>query len=82
MNLFPTEAYLTRVRPELNMQRFYTLSIVPDLFGGCSLVRRWGRIGSSGSSKRIEYYEHEGKAVDALMDWIKAKTKRGYQVMS
>lgn len=82
MNLFLTEAYLTRVSPEQNMRRFYMLHIVPDLFGGCSLVRSWGRIGSGGGSKRIEYYPYEGKAVDALIDWIKVKTKRGYQVMS
>ena len=82
MNLFPTEAYLTRVNPEQNMQRFYMLHIVPDLFGGCSLVRRWGRIGSGGGSKRIEHYAYEGKAVDALMNWIAVKAKRGYQVIS
>lgn len=82
MNLFPTNAYLTRVSTVQNMYRFYTLHIEPDLFGGCSLVRRWGRIGSSGGQKRIEHYPHEGMAVDAVSQWIAQKVKRGYQVMS
>ena len=77
MELFPTSAYLTKVRPAENMRRFYALQVVPDLFGGCSLVRRWGRIGTYGSS-RIEHFPSEGVALDALRDWMEAKAKRGY----
>jgi len=34
--------------PEQSMNRFYRASLQPDLFGGCSLIREWGRIGSGG----------------------------------
>lgn len=77
MELFPTSAFLTKVRPPENMRRFYALQLMPDLFGGCSLVRRWGRLGTYGQT-RVDHYEAEGLAVDALRDWIAAKTKRGY----
>ena len=59
------------------MRRFYALQVMPDLFGGCSLIRRWGRIGTYGAD-RIEHFPSEGAALDALRDWIDAKAKRGY----
>jgi len=41
LDLFPTALQLCRIDPEQNMQRFYRLSLQPDLFGGCSLIREW-----------------------------------------
>lgn len=40
---------LRRVDPSRNMARFYRLDVQPDLFGGCSFVREWGRIGRGGT---------------------------------
>jgi len=44
--------YLTRIQSELNEWRFYRLDIWPDLFGGVSLVREWGRIGQDGQRRQ------------------------------
>jgi len=49
-----------------------------DLFGGATLVREWGRVGSSGQV-RVDYHESEGQAVNALADLATAKRKRGYR---
>ena len=38
-DMFPTRLRLVRQAPEENMHRYYALEIVPDLFGGASLVR-------------------------------------------
>jgi hypothetical protein len=37
---------LRRIESMRNMRRFYVLSIQPTLFGGVSLVRHWGGIGT------------------------------------
>ncbi|WP_371171723.1 WGR domain-containing protein [Aliiroseovarius sp. 2305UL8-7] len=47
------------------------------LFGGPTLVREWGRIGSSGQV-RIEPFADEGQAVDALASIAHQKRRRGY----
>jgi hypothetical protein len=44
--------HLRRVDPTRNMRRFYTFTIQPTLFGGSSLIRHWGRIGTNGQSMR------------------------------
>ncbi len=51
---FPTGLRLTRIDPAQNMRRFYRLALQPDLFGGCTLIREWGRIGRGGRIKREE----------------------------
>jgi predicted DNA-binding WGR domain protein len=53
------------------------MSIQPDLFGGASLVREWGRIGARGQMM-IEQHPDEGRAVTALMKLAAAKKRRGY----
>lgn len=65
--VFPDRIYLTRVDPAKGMARFYAMYIQRDLFGGASLVREWGRIGSPGQVLTVPYPD-EGRAVDALGD--------------
>ena len=77
LDLFPTSAHLTRIDPEENAWRYYSLAVMPDLFGGAALVRSWGRIGVSATT-RIELHLSEGAAVDALGRWKKRKIGRGY----
>jgi len=77
LELFPVAVHLHRVDPDRNMRRFYRLALQPDLFGGCTLVREWGRIGSGGRV-RLDTYESEGQAVDALAVLAKVRTRRGY----
>ncbi len=77
LELFPTSLRLTRIDPAQNMRRFYRLALQPDLFGGCTLIREWGRIGRGGQMKQ-EAFPNEGQAVDALIDMQRRKARRGY----
>jgi predicted DNA-binding WGR domain protein len=74
----PTDIDLKRVNLALNMRRFYRMSIQPDLFGGASLVREWGRIGYRGRTL-IERHKDEGDAVAALLKLSARKSRRGYR---
>jgi len=80
LEIFPDQMYLFREDSSRNMRRFYLMAVQRDLFGGASLIREWGRIGSSGQL-RIDHHPDEGKAVDALADLVTAKRKRGYRLL-
>ncbi|MGR9285026.1 MULTISPECIES: WGR domain-containing protein [Rhizobium] len=77
MTVQPYRLYIERIDPSKNMARFYALSIEPNLFGGTSLVRSWGRIGSRGQQK-IHVFDSEAKAVDLLLALLRKKRSRGY----
>jgi len=77
LEVFPDKMHLRRVDPMKNMNRFYALTVQRDLFGGASLIREWGRLGSPGRVV-IEHHRDEGHAVNALSDLVAAKRKRGY----
>ena len=59
------------------MRRFYLLSIQPTLFGGVSLIRNWGRIGTSGQIM-IQTFEDSTEAGEAFARLERAKCRRGY----
>ncbi|RWY71377.1 WGR domain-containing protein [Rhizobium sp. WSM1325] len=80
MAVQPYRLYIERIDPSKNMARFYALSIEPNLFGGTSLVRSWGRIGSRGQQK-IHVFDSEAKAVDLLLSLLRRKRSRGYRVL-
>lgn len=73
----PTEIVLHRVDPARNMARFYRLSIEPNLFGGSSLVRNWGRIGAPGQSK-LEFFDDDDATRCAMGRIARRKLARGY----
>jgi predicted DNA-binding WGR domain protein len=60
-----------------NQARFYRLAIWPDLFGGYSLAREYGRIGQPGKL-RLDPYPEESQAIGALHALMWRKTRRGY----
>lgn len=72
------DAALIRIEPARNAFRFYRLAVWPDLFGGYSLAREWGRIGSPGKL-RLDSYESEEQAMAALDRLVHAKGRRGYR---
>ena len=76
--IFPTDLHLRRVDPALNMNRFYRMTVQRDLFGGASLIRVWGRIGTTGRQK-VDTHADEGRAVTALMTLAQHKRRRGYE---
>ena len=70
--------HLRRIDPTQNMRRFYLLALQPTLFGGASVVRTWGRIGTSGQTM-METFDHPD-AADANFDPLeRRKRRRGYQ---
>ena len=72
---------LDRCDPTCNMARYYVLSVEPSLFGNATLIREWGRIGQPGQ-RRIELYENQSSAVEALETWLQRKRRRGYLLRS
>ncbi len=78
MNQHPTYLYIERTQPSKNMARFYALSIEPSLFGKASLVRRWGRIGTTGREK-IHLFEDEAAALAVFLQVARQKRQRGYR---
>lgn len=77
--IFPTDLHLRRVDPALNMNRFYRMTVQRDLFGGASLIRVWGRIGTTGRQK-VDTHADEGRAVTARMTLAQHKRRRGYKL--
>ncbi len=71
----PLPVLLVRRDPARGMARFYALRAVPDLLGGWTLVREWGRVGSPGRV-RVDAFAAEDAAVVELerLAW----RKRGY----
>lgn len=70
--------HLRRIDPSRNMRRFYTLAIQPTLFGGASVVRHWGRIGTNGRSK-METFDNDGDAANVSIRLERTKRRRGYR---
>lgn len=79
LEMFPEDIRIERVDPETNMYRFYRLRLMPDLFGGVSLLREWGRIGTQGRH-RIELFADAGSAADAMLSVYRSKQRRGYHL--
>lgn len=70
--------YLERRDAGRNMARFYALSIEETLFGQTCLVRRWGRIGTTG--RMVQHsFDGEGDAVGLFLELLRAKQRRGYR---
>jgi predicted DNA-binding WGR domain protein len=42
-------AFLTRIDPARNINRFYVVQVMPSLFGEWTVMREWGRRGSPGT---------------------------------
>lgn len=72
-----TPIHLTRVDPELNMARFYGVTVQPTLFGEISILRSWGRIGTKGQGLMVTY-EDASQAIVALRKLEQQKRRRGY----
>ncbi|RTL82850.1 MAG: WGR domain-containing protein [Hyphomicrobiales bacterium] len=68
---------LRRIDAAQNMARFYQLDVQPDLFGGWSYIREWGRIGRPGTVRQIPC-PTEAEALAALEQQRRVKERRGY----
>lgn len=74
-----THMLMHHIDPRRNMRRFYMMTIQPNLFGGSSLIRAWGRIGTRGRQK-VELFENEDTADRALDRLARIRQRRGYVV--
>lgn len=77
MDLFPETLVLESVDPARNRARFYRMDVLQDLFGMWTLVRRWGRIGTTGR-EAMRSYASPGLALDAMGAVARQKRRRGY----
>lgn len=68
----------TRIEPEHGRFRFYRLVLWPDLFGGVSVVREWGRLGQPGTL-RVETYAGQAEAEKAFEPHRRRRLRRGYR---
>ncbi|MDI4655859.1 MULTISPECIES: WGR domain-containing protein [Xanthobacter] len=73
----PGPLHLRRIDPAQNMRRYYTLSLQPTLFGGATVIRNWGRIGTNGQSM-METFDQPEEAVGAFSRLARTKRRRGY----
>ncbi|NKC10678.1 MAG: WGR domain-containing protein [Gammaproteobacteria bacterium] len=69
--------YLEKIDPANNQARFYSLVIMPNLFGQWTLVREWGRIGQRGQAE-LEWFETAEAAEGAIAALKSQKRRRGY----
>lgn len=72
--------HLKRVDQARNMARAYELSVQPGLFGDVSLVRHWGRIGTTGQTKE-SWFSDESQAERMMNSLLRQKQKRGYVLL-
>jgi len=71
------QSYLEKRDPAKNLARFYSLMLLPNLFGEWSLQREWGRIGQGGKV-RILHFPSQEEAAQAFLKLEAAKKGRGY----
>ena len=74
----PEPVHLRRIDPAQNMRRYYSLSVQPTLFGGASLIRDWGRIGTRGQTM-METFDTADDADLAFDRLQRSKRRRGYR---
>ncbi|WP_309550619.1 WGR domain-containing protein [Rhizobium rhizogenes] len=74
----PYHLYIERTDAAKNMARFYALQISMSLFGETCLIRRWGRIGTSGQMM-VHHFGREEEAVRLFLDLTRQKRARGYR---
>ncbi len=70
--------HLRRIDPKRNMRRYYMLALQPTLFGGVSVIRFWGRIGTRGRSM-METFDTQGDATSVSKRIEGSKRRRGYR---
>lgn len=76
----PDAAELVKLLPAKGQARFYRLEIWPDLFGGVSLAREYGRIGQPGRLQ-VETFPEIDAARHAFARIIASKLRRGYSTL-
>lgn len=71
---------LEKIFPEKRQHRFYVMQVTRTLFGEWCLIREWGRIGSAGGQRMVDYTASKAEAEAALGKLSDQKCRRGYQL--
>ncbi len=69
--------YLQRPESDNDPARFYQLILQPDLLGGATLIRQWGRLGERGSHRKTLFHSLE-EAQQELENLRKRLQEQGY----
>ena len=70
--------HLEKHDPARNQRRYYALALCPTLFGGWTVLREWGRLGSRGGRIRLDPHDSADAAEAALARLKRQKERRGY----
>ena len=73
------DTYLEKHNIEKNLHRFWAISVQPNLFGGWSVIRRWGRVGSRGGRQKIDLYDDLESAKQVFQKKEREKLQRDYR---
>lgn len=71
-------AFLTRIEPDANMNRWYLVGIQPNLFGEIMLFRAWGSRVNSGMQYKQNICLVKEAAIYAARKVIQQKLEKGY----
>jgi len=72
---------LRHTKPDLNMDRYYSVQLTLGLFGDFGLERHWGRVGTWGQT-RLNWFGTECEAEAALSRLVHQKLAKGYVLKS
>lgn len=69
---------LHSIDPTTNRFRWYSLQLQPRLFGGVDLIRRWGRLGQTGGTERIDHLPDQSTAALHIHRTLRVRERHGY----
>ena len=69
---------LEKINLAERQKRFYVMNVAQTLFGEWCLIREWGRIGSAGGQRMVDYAETKEEAEAALDRLSAQRCRRGY----
>lgn len=72
---------LERREPDVNMARFYVLTLEETLFDDMPPVREWGRLGTTGR-RLLDLFTARALANEALESWLHRKLRGGYSTQA
>ncbi len=71
--------YLQKPETDGEPARFYQLILQPDLLGGATLIRQWGRLGSRGTHRSTPFPDLE-QAQAELETRCRRLQQQGYHI--
>ncbi len=69
---------LEKINPAERQMRFYEMNVAQTLFGEWCLIREWGRIGTAGGQRMVDYTNTKEEAEAVLNKLSAQKCRRGY----